>query len=353
MRSIFVGSTGNQPGQTIAAWALAARLKEKGLKVGFLKPYGLLPNGEPSLREALCDPDVLLLREVLNLDEEEQTLCPVRLTENLLSGVSGDKGEELLKRIDEAFQEVSRGKDVVLIMGAREIFFGGEFSLLSDSVLVKRFDASVLLVDRYQRDNTTLYSILSLNSFLEGRVKTVILNHVPPDKMDHVKTRVISFLREKGLRCAGAVPEDPLLSAFTVAGLAEWVNGQILCCPEEADRLIVSFTIGSKFLEGPFSLFKQVYNKIILIRLEKDEKEKKTVGGILLTGGKPPGEMILRKACEQKVPLVLVPTDTFQTMERLEKARPFLGLRDEFKMRHFLNLIDQEREAKNWVESLL
>lgn len=353
MHSIFIGSTGNQPGQTIVAWALAEKLKEKGLKVGFFKPYGLLPPQTTSPPESLCDSDVFLLKEVLNLGEEGRTLCPVMMTENSLGELSGNRGEDLLKRIDEAFQEVSRGKDVVLIMGAKEIFFGGELSPLSDSVLVKRLNAAVLLADRYQRDNLTFYSILSLNSFLEGRVKAAILNHVPPEKMDHVKSRVIPFLREKGLRSAGAVPEDPLLSAFTVSDLAEWAGGQILCGAEGAGQWIVSFTIGSKILEGPLSLFKQVYNKIILVRLGGGDPEKSSVGGILLTGGKAPSEVILRKASEQSVPLVLVPTDTFQTMERLEKARPALGVRDDYKVRRFLSLIDRDPDARNWVESLL
>ncbi len=351
MQSIFVGSTGNQPGQTIVAWALAEKLKEKGLKMGFFKPYGLLPSPPTSSPEILCDRDVFLLKEVLNLAEEEQTLCPVMMKENSPGEGSGNLGEDLLKRIDAAFQEVSRGKDVVLIMGGKEIFFGGELSPLSDSVLVKRLNATVLLTDRYQRDNLTFYSILSLNSFLEGRVKTAILNHVPPEKMDHVKTRVIPFLREKGLKSAGAVPEDPLLCAFSVADLAEWVGGQILCCAEGAGQLIVSFTIGSKILEGPLSLFKQVYNKIILVRL--GDKEKNSVGGILLTGGKPPSEAVLRKASEQSIPLILVATDTFQTMERLEKACPALGVRDDYKVRRFLSLIDQDPNARDWVESLL
>lgn len=351
MHSIFVGSTGNQPGQTIVAWALAEKMKEKGLKVGFFKPYGLLPPQTTSPPESLWDSDVFLLKEVLNLAEEGRTLCPVMVTENSLGEVSGNMGEDLLKRIDAAFQEVSRGKDVVLIMGAKEIFFGGEMSPLSDSVLVKRLNATVLLADRYQRDNLTFYSILSLNSFLEGRVKAAILNHVPPEKMDHVKSRVIPFLREKGLRSAGAVPEDPLLSAFSVADLAEWVGGEILCGAEGAGQLIVSFTIGSKILEGPLSLFKQVYNKILLVRL--GDGDKGSVGGILLTGGKAPSELILRKATEQSIPLVLVPTDTFQTMERLEKARPALGIRDHYKVRQFLRLIDQDPDARNWVESLL
>lgn len=351
MHPIFIGSTGNQPGQTIVAWALAEKLKEKGLKVGFFKPYGLLPPSANSSPETICDSDVLLLKEVLNLGEEGQTLCPVMMNENSLGEVSGNLGEDLLQRIDAAFQEVSRGKDVVLIMGAKEIFFGGELSPLSDSALVKRLDAAVLLTDRYQRDNLTFYSILSLNSFLEGRVKTAILNHVPPEKMDHVKSRVIPFLREKGLKSAGAVPEDPLLSAFTVADLAEWTGGEILCCPERAGELIVSFTIGAKILASPLSLFKQVYNKILLVRL--GDGEKGSVGGILLTGGKAPSDLILRRASEQAIPLVLVPTDTFQTMERLEKARPALGSRDGYKMRQFLRLLDQDPHAGNWVESLL
>ncbi|MBP1714684.1 MAG: hypothetical protein H6Q42_2887, partial [Deltaproteobacteria bacterium] len=278
---------------------------------------------------------------------------PVMVTENALGETSGNTGEDLLKRIDAAFQEVSRGKDVVLILGAKEIFFGGELSPLADSVLVKRLDATVLLADRYQRDNLTFYSILSLNSFLEGRVKAAILNHVPPEKMDHVKSRVIPFLREKGLKFAGAVPEDPLLSAFTVADLTEWVGGEILCGAEGANQLIVSFTIGSKILEGPLSLFKQVYNKIVLVRLGGEDAEKNSVGGILLTGGKAPSEIILRKASEQSIPLILVPTDTFQTMERLEKARPALGVRDDYKVRRLLSLIDQDPDAGNWVESLL
>jgi uncharacterized protein len=350
MRAIFIGSTGNQPGQTIVAWALAEKLKEKGLRVGFFKPYGLLPPAGAA-PEGFCDGDVLLLKEVLPLAEEGRMMCPVMVAENSLGEASGSTGEDLLRRIDEAYREVSRGKDVVLVMGAKEIFFGGEMSSLSDSALVKRLNAAVLLADRYQRDNLTFYSVLSLNSFLEGRVKSAVLNHVPPGKLDHVQSRVIPFLREKGLSSALAVPEDPLLSAFTVADLAEWTGGKILCCPEKAGRLIVSFTIGSRILEGPLSLFKQVYNKILLIRLGNGADG--SVGGIFLTGGKAPSELVLRKAVEQALPLVLVETDTFQTMERLEKARPALGGRDGYKVRRFLELIDRNPDAENWVESLL
>jgi len=353
MRSIFIGSTGGEPGQTLAAWALALKLKAKGARVGFFKPYGLLPDVGTSAEGAFCDSDVALFKGVLGLTETAEALCPVVLTENLIAEVSASHEERLIAKIEEAFGEISRGKDVALIMGAKEIFLGGGLSKLSDSLLVKLFDASVLLVDRYQRDNLTLYSLLSLNSFLDGRVKTAILNHVSPEKMDHLQAKVIPFLQGKGLKSVAAVPESPILAALTVFTIADLIEGQILCRSDLGGNLIKSFTIGAKYLEGPLSIFKQVYNKVILTGLSETGEEEKALGGIILTGGKTPGDLVLGIAKERSIPLILTRADTFQTMERLEKARPSLTARDEFKVRQFLALMEQAAASDQWVEALL
>lgn len=348
MRSIFIGSTGSGPGQTLATWALAVRLKAKGLKVGFFKPYGLIldspvfPPGSP------CDPDLLLLKQVLDISEPDETLCPVSLPGNQDS--AGIQGEELMGKIQKAFQEVSRDKDVVLIMGGKEIFFGEGGPGLSDGALVKSFDSLVLLVDRYQRDNMTFYSVLSLNSFLDGRVRSTILNHVAPDQMDHVKTKVVSFLQQKGVRAAIAVPEDPILASLTVSSIAQIAGGKILCCPDKERNLVRSSTIGTKHLEGPLSIFRQVFNKVILVGLVPDEK---AVAGVLLTGGRSPSALVVKVAQDRGIPLILTQADTFQVMERLEKANPAMTLKDEFKVHRFLQLIDEINGGSRWVEELL
>jgi BioD-like phosphotransacetylase family protein len=348
MRSIFIGSTGGGPGQTLATWALAARLKERGLKVGFFKPYGLLPDSTVSSPGGLCDPDVLLFKQVLEISVPDEILCPIPFPENQAS--AGMQGEELVEKIQKAFLEVSRGKDVVLIMGGKEIFFGEGGPGLSDGLLVKSFESSVLLVDRYQRDNLTFYSVLSLNSFLEGRVKSAILNHVPADKMDHVKTKVLSFLQQKGVKSAVAVPEDPILAALTVSGIADITGGEILCGAQGEGNLVQTSTIGTKHLEGPLSIFKQVYNKVVLVGLNPEERP---VSGIILTGGKTPGERVVKVAQDREIPLILTRGDTFQVMERLEKSRPGLTLKDEFKVHRLLKLIDEVNSGSRWVEELL
>jgi hypothetical protein len=348
MRSIFIGSTGSGPGQTLAIWALAVRLKAKGLKVGFFKPYGLLLEPSASPSGSPCDPDVLLFKQVLGIPEPDETLCPISLPANQES--AGNQGQELMNKIQKAFQEVSRDKDVVLIMGGKEIFFGEGGPGLSDGELVKSFDSFVLLVDRYQRDNLTFYSVLSLNSFLDGRVRSTILNHVSPDKMDHVKNKVVSFLRQKGVKSVVALPEDPILAAFTVSAIAEIAGGEILCCQEGQANLVQTSTIGAKQLEGPLSIFKQVYNKVILMGLNPGDQ---SVAGILLTGGRSPSEVIIKVARERGIPLILTRADTFQVMERLEKAKPALTPKDEFKVHRFLQLIDELNGGSRWVEDLL
>jgi BioD-like phosphotransacetylase family protein len=348
MRSIFIGSTGSGPGQTLATWALAVRLKAKGLKVGFFKPYGLLPESPISSSARSCDPDILLFKQVLGVSEPDEILCPISLPGNQAS--TGIQAEELMGKIQKAFQEVSRDKDVVLILGGKEIFFGEGGPGLSDGALVKSFDSFVLLVDRYQRDNLTFYSVLSLNSFLDGRVKSAILNHVAPDQVDHVKTKVVSFLQQKGVKSAIAVPEDPTLAALTVSSIADITGGEILCCTQGESNLVQTSTIGAKYLDGPFSLFKQVYNKVILVSLNPDEKP---LAGIILTGGKNPSGGVVKVAQDRGIPLILTRADTFQVMDRLEKTKPALTSKDEFKAHRFLKLIDEINGGSQWVEDLL
>jgi len=40
---LFIGTTGDHAGHSLLTWAIARRLVEKGLNVGFLKPFGTYP----------------------------------------------------------------------------------------------------------------------------------------------------------------------------------------------------------------------------------------------------------------------------------------------------------------------
>lgn len=353
MLTIFIASTGGAAGRSLAAWALAKKLKEKKLRVGFFKPYTLWPANIILPKEEVIDPDLLLLKEVLHLPEPDNLLCPVQLTSEMLSQISKKEAEFLWEKIQQAFQEISRTKDVILAMGGKEIFWGEGISDFSDSILVKKFNAAVILLDHYQKDNLTMFSLLSLNSFLEGRVRTAILNHVPLEKIAHLKNKLIPFFQGKGIKSVVPIPEDSILAANSVEAINELIAGEIICGIEYKGNLIKDFTIGAKHLTGSISIFKQVYNRVILLRLPEKGAEQAAVGGIILTGGKKPGEIIMRVAQEASLPLILTRLDTFQTVERMEKIKPILSVKDSFKVHRFLELIAQESPQDEWLEALL
>ncbi|MGQ9694279.1 MAG: DRTGG domain-containing protein [Thermodesulfobacteriota bacterium] len=353
MLTIFIASTGGAAGRSLAAWALAKKLKEKKLRVGFFKPYTLWPTNNILSKEEVIDPDLLLLKEVLHLPEPDNLLCPVQLTSEMLSQISKKEAEFLWEKIQQAFQEISRTKDVILAMGGKEIFWGEGISDFSDSILVKKFNAAVILLDHYQKDNLTMFSLLSLNSFLEGRVRTAILNHVPLEKIAHLKNKLIPFFQGKGIKSVVPIPEDSILAANSVEAINELIAGEIICGIEYKGNLIKDFTIGAKHLTGSISIFKQVYNRVILLRLPEKGAEQAAVGGIILTGGKKPGEIIMRVAQEASLPLILTRLDTFQTVERMEKIKPILSVKDSFKVHRFLELIAQESPQDEWLEALL
>lgn len=353
MRSLFIGSTGGSSGRTLTTWLLAKKLKEQGLRVGFLKPYSFGPEDRVYSLEKAGDLDVVLLKEVLQLSEPLDLLCPVVLRKDAFSQLSPLQAQQLGEKIQAAYQEVSKSKDILLIMGGQEIFLGEGLATLSDSHLVKRFDALVILLDHYQQDHLTLFSLFSLNSFFEGRVKIALLNRVPPEKMEHLKTKLIPFIQEKGLKSVVAIPEDPILAAASVEAIGELLEAQIICGEEYGGNLIKGFTIGSKLLTGALSIFRQVYNRVILIRLPELNPTQEEIGGIILTGGKKPGELIRRVAQEASLPLLLTRLDTFQTVERLEKAKPKLRAKDLLKVIRFNELWEQGYPGGQWLEALL
>jgi BioD-like phosphotransacetylase family protein len=159
MKKIFISSTGVRSGKSLAAWCVGEMLRSQGLRVGFFKPFVTRPashNGQ------IIDEDALLMKEYFNLPEELSLLCPV-----IPEGVPGDEvaREEQLIQIDECYEKVQKEKDALIIMGSEKIFYEPDSPYLPDGVLVNRFNAPVLLVDRFQNENISMYSVLAIDSF--------------------------------------------------------------------------------------------------------------------------------------------------------------------------------------------
>lgn len=327
MRLLFLGSTGDHAGQSLVAWAFARALGQRGLRVGFLKP---LFTKEDSEEERPRDEDCELFRQVLASQESLESICPVLRGEGGSGRIPAEEAARVLLPILQA-----RGSyiDLMMIMGRKEIFLDDPASPISDISLVQALQAEFILVTRYLDLPRTLYSLLSIFSLLGSRVKAIILNRIPHQQMQEVSEGIRAKLSGRAVPPVFFVPEDPLLSARTLAEIVEATQGELLLGHQRAGDLVASWTMGAAhLLSGDMALFKRFYNRILL--LGPPESGTEVVSrpvGVILTAGRRPPPVLFETAGRMGLPLILCSGDTFATLEQLERTPSRLSRESEPK----------------------
>lgn len=342
--SVFIGSTGEGTGQTLAAWCVGLALRDRGLKLGFLKPFGA--PADPAAKFAL-DPDQSLMKKVLGLRDEDVEVPPPPVSK-LMDPIPDP---QWMAQVESRYQEMMAARDAVIVMGSKNIFYDSGGPVLLDSRFVQRQDVPVLLMDRFCKESLTIYSVLAINSFLNGRVRGVVINRVPAENLDAVQSHCVPFLTSKGIDVVAVVPEDRVLSAMTVRNVMEILGGQMVANPHRMENLVDRFALGSQLFNGDLAIFKRVYNKVVLLGAGEDEPPASRVSGVVFTGGRLCAQAVLEVAKEQEIPLISVPMDTFAAIERLEQSRVCLTDRDEFKALRFKAWLDKSVGIHRLIQS--
>jgi BioD-like N-terminal domain of phosphotransacetylase len=350
MKKIFISSTGVRSGQSLAAWCVGEMLRSQGLRVGFFKPFVTHP---VSHNDQIIDKDALLMKEYFNLPEELSILCPVVPEE-----VPGDEvsREEQLMQIEECYEKVQKEKDALIIMGSKKIFYEPDSPYLPDGVLVNRFNAPVLLVDRFQNENMSMYSVLAIDSFLKDKVKFVFVNQIPLESVDTAYNKLVPFFQKRGAPMIFLVPQDRILTSLSVRNIVDIIQGEVLTGENRLENLVESTSISSSHLKGSLHLFRRIYNKIILLGLEADTLNtpliSSKVTGILLTGGRRPAPIIVNTCGDLGIPLAVTPFDTFVTMEKIQKQQTHITYKDVYKLKRFVQLLGGDEAIQKIVTQL-
>ena len=352
MPFLFLGSTGNHAGRSLTTWAIAKRLNKRGLSVGLIKPFG----SKPILSNGIwTDSDALLFKKILNLDEPMERICPYPVPEDALL----QKGpEEILEEFQALAHELASKKDIVIIMGSRHIFFDDTSFPVHDINLCMSIMADFVLVDRYKELSRSIYTILSVRSLLRERVKGIILNRIPPERFPEVRGKIGPYNTSKGLPLTALIPEDLSLTFRSLEEIAGILDGKFLWGEEKLHQPVEGMTAGASDLRGELSLFKRVYNKIVLLSPRPRNTEGGETGAgvsvaaIILTGGRKPAIQLSEVAKKAGVPLIMVKEDTFGALERLEQSPSTLSSKDQVKVDHFTELFDRENSLNRILDSL-
>jgi BioD-like phosphotransacetylase family protein len=318
--TLLVTSLRESTGKTAVALALGTVARERGERVGYMKPKGT------RLQSAVgktLDDDPMLAREVLDLDAEMHEMEPIVYSPTFVQeAIRGREDPEALKtQVRTQFEALSADVDRMIVEGGGSLTTGGIVDL-TDADLADLFEATVVLVAGFENPRD-VDEILAAADLLGDRLGGVLFNDVPDAAFDSLASDVVPFLEGRGIRVYGTIPRNEELAGVTVAELASEVGAEVLTADTLTDGRIRRFVVGAMSAEKALGQFRRVRDAALITGGDRSDiqtvaLEASGIECLLLTGGFRPPDAVLRRAETAGVPVLLVQTDTVTTLDRAE-----------------------------------
>jgi len=338
MISLYVGSTSGYSGKSLVSMGVGLRLKKDGLRVGYFKPVGILPI---KVENILTDKDAWFIYRVFELKDNIAEISPVVLTQELTVRAYLKDIRGLLRKIERSFQQLSQDKDIMIVGGSGSIY---SWSVLGVSGLkvIKRLNAKVLLVVKYEGEFCVDY-ILQAKKDLGDHFIGVIFNKVTHEFRQSVDDYIVPFLKRRGIDVIGILPHDPLVGSITVEELNEMLGGKVLCCHDRLNNLVERFLIGAMQVDRATEYFKMTKNNAVIVGGDRADIQLSAIESgtecLVLTGELYPSELIISRAEQKNIPIIVIRDDTYTVAKKVERLSVRLRLRDKAKVAHGTELV--------------
>ncbi len=356
-KSIYLLSAEPYSGKSVIIVGLGLKFKDEGYKVGYFKPFGTgTREYDESGREILRDEDVYSVKQVLGLKEPLEQLCPVLVTTDLVSQILTNKTEEdFLKKIVSTFSVVAKDKDLIFIDGVGDCSEGYIFGA-SCQEIVNQTKSKVLFVLKYAGD-TSIDAILSAKEIFKDNFLGAIVNYIPQDKVDYFEKVIVPYLERKKIEVFALFPKDILLAAISVKEIVEHLDGRVLCAEDKLNELVENFVVGAMHPEQALKYFRKITDKAVITGGDRADIQTAALETatkcLILTGNLTPDSLVLSKANELGVPMILVGYDTFTTVERIEEISKKIPFHGEKKIERVKKLFAERfdfKKFKTYVE---
>lgn len=337
MRKLVVASNRPDAGKTSIIVGIASNIKTK---FGYVKPYG---DRLKYMNKVLWDNDSELMTGLFGLDEKPENLSLGYDHSKLrYNNVKGSIKKELVSMVETA----GKGSGLVFIEAPKDFFCASSVNLDAMSVC-KAIDGEILFVvtgnnDRIVDDLINLKKLLKKESI---SCAGVIINKVRD--IDLFRSDYLKEITHTGLTVLGILPEDRTLVYPTVATLAEKLVAKVIAgekgLTSQVNNIFVGAMSGTAVArlnefrkKGKLIITSGDRSDMILAAIETNSS------GIVLTNNIMPPANILAKASEKNIPILLVPSDTYQTAKKVDTFVPPLSLVDKRKISKLTEMVKDE-----------
>jgi BioD-like phosphotransacetylase family protein len=349
--AIYIASTDELSGKSVVTISLARIAKGLGKNVGYFKPIGVA--SAISAKGDVLDEDVETMKQLLRLENETSLICPFIFGkgEFLEEFVKVD-ASECADQIITSYRKASEDKDFMLIEGPSTLAVGS-FIGCPVPKLAADLNARVLLIAR-SRDDYVVDEILQARDYcMKWGVSLlgVVLNRVPLSRMEKARNLIEFFLEKNGIRVLGMIPEDKMLSTLTVREIYEVIGGKVLAGKDGMDNIVETVLVGAMTPESALRYFRKAKNEIIITGGDRTDiifaALEVGASGLILTGNLYPSVKIFPRADDLSVPIILVPYDTYTTLQQVQRIVGKIKPEDKKRIDHAQKLV---KENIDWKE---
>lgn len=342
MVTLFVDSLSEYSGRNTVCLSTGIKLQKEKRSVGFFKPLGIFP---VRVDGVLTDDDMVFFKKELGLDDALDDLCPVVLTPELLDEIlAGAEVDIYAEKIRKAFKKVSAKKEITIVVGIGYVWTGTTIGL-SESDFLRETNGKMLLTDRFGWVNQTVDRLLATKQELGGSFIGVIFNRIDPKQTGYVERVVAPFLKSKKIDVFGIVPEDPKLGAVTVREIRDMLGGTLLCCDDKLGESVETFSVGAMTADAAYRYFIKIREKAVITGGDRSDIVMAALNTstkcLVLTGNLYPNDVVLSRAQQAGVPVIVVSTDTLHTIEKLEVIMGRHSLREKKQVDYAVQIMEK------------
>ena len=318
MGVLYIESDERGAGKTALCASLAHSLTSRGIKTVF-KPFSVTPKDDP-------DSDIY------------QALLGQQKSDWPFLAPEGDLTPEVIEKIINPLRIAQENQNTLIVEGSSAL------SNAASANLVELLDARTLVVLRYRGELDTS-KLQPWKTMFGDRFIGIVINGLTQYHKHTAKSKVVASIESEGLKSLGLIPEDRRLLAPTVGQLAAHLSGRFTVGEKFTDGLIEHIMVGGLGLDNGVDYFGLRNEKAVVVRGDRPDIQMAALQTpttcMVLTQGTEPIEYVRNEAELEEIPVIVVPTNTLDTMAALHDMQELIRFDHSSKLERFIDLMDK------------
>jgi hypothetical protein len=359
-KRVFLAATGQNRGKTTTSLGLLAAIRDRGLRLGFVKPVGqryLVVDG------TRADEDAVFMSEVFGLPDALDDMSPVTLPRHFTTDfIMGNVSDDLGAQVEAAFERLAADKDIVVVEGTGHAGVGAVVGL-SNARAAAMLAAPVIIVSEGGIGRPIDEIVLNRALFAAEGVDVLgaVVNKVDVESHPHLPEVLERGLHQHGITLLGCIPYSQFLANPSLELIGTHLDGELLAGEATPGATIGWVAIGAMQATHAVELLRD--RTLLITPGDRDDLLRAAIAanhgaavprviGIVLTGGFRPSDSVVEELRAAGVFAYLVGSDTYRTAQAVDEILVKTHSSDTEKISTIIELVDGAIEVEALLASL-